>query len=903
MELILIAGVIAALLLLRKQNQRLKVLEADFAALRAGLARADIALAAPEPARSSGTEDAPELPTSPGPAASGFEDEAEPDTADTAPGPWQVAAARAERPEPESEPVLARAPAARRPDIETALGTRWTVWVGGLALALGGLFLVRYSIEAGIFGPRVRLVGATLFGLLLAAVGEMARRRGFKAPVAGVSGAYIPAILTAAAAATLFGATFAAHGVYGFIGPAAAFAILGALGLATIAAALLHGQALAGLGLLGSFVTPLLVTSQSPDDRALFVYLTIVLAATVAVAAIRRWRALAASAYVGAGLWSLAYLVATGDPSPALVSTLQLVGIAALAGLWLARRNGEEEDVLDPAALCAAIFALFVAVEPTLSFDAPMWSALLILAMLAAAAWRGAALALLHTAGIAVLAIQAWPFLHALVVIDLFHGSGLVIDGEWPATGGFTRLAMGLSLVFLAGGVAMAHRIVAIDAPRAASFAFWAAAAPLATLVASWLTLGNPHIDWRYAAPAFALAALLAAAAELVSRAENDAQTRAGGLAVSFLVGGAAAALALALLAGFGPVLTTILTGLAAAVPAAATRWRPWPALGWASAGLAAVTLVRVGIDPTIAGPEFLSTTPFLNALTPGYFIPAAAFAFTAWQLARTTAGRPRLAMEAFAPLFALVGAAMLTRHAMNGGVIDGSEPRLAEQAIHSLLLIGGGAVLLALDRRSPSPVFRLGSMALGVISVLTIASAHFFGLNPLVSNESTGAIPVLNLLLLAYLMPAAAMAALAWRARGIRPGWYVSMLAVCAGVLAFAYVTLSVRRVFQGEFIGAWKGMGEIETYSYSAVWLAIGVAMLVAGLRYRIRTLRMASAALVVAAVAKVFLYDMRQLEGPLRALSFIGLGGVLIGIGMFYQKMLMPVREDEAGPEKPA
>jgi uncharacterized membrane protein len=31
------------------------------------------------------------------------------------------------------------------------------------------------------------------------------------------------------------------------------------------------------------------------------------------------------------------------------------------------------------------------------------------------------------------------------------------------------------------------------------------------------------------------------------------------------------------------------------------------------------------------------------------------------------------------------------------------------------------------------------------------------------------------------------------------------------------------------------------------------------------------------------------MSNLEGFLRALSFIGLGGVLIGIGLFYQKIL--------------
>src|SRR5690606_38355772 len=148
-----------------------------------------------------------------------------------------------------------------------------------------------------------------------------------------------------------------------------------------------------------------------------------------------------------------------------------------------------------------------------------------------------------------------------------------------------------------------------------------------------------------------------------------------------------------------------------------------------------------------------------------------------AWQLARTSDGRPRLAMEAFSALFALVGAAMLARHAMNGGVLATSAPTLGEQAIYTLIMIGGGTILLALDLRSPSPVFRLGSMALGVLSVLFIVSAHLFELNPLATNESTGRLPLINLLLLAYLLPAGALLALAWRARGLRPDWYVRML------------------------------------------------------------------------------------------------------------------------------
>jgi uncharacterized membrane protein len=50
-----------------------------------------------------------------------------------------------------------------------------------------------------------------------------------------------------------------------------------------------------------------------------------------------------------------------------------------------------------------------------------------------------------------------------------------------------------------------------------------------------------------------------------------------------------------------------------------------------------------------------------------------------------------------------------------------------------------------------------------------------------------------------------------------------------------------------------------------------------------------RLASGLFVVAAVLKVFLYDLAQLEGILRALSFIGLGAVLIGIGLAYQKLV--------------
>jgi uncharacterized membrane protein len=54
-----------------------------------------------------------------------------------------------------------------------------------------------------------------------------------------------------------------------------------------------------------------------------------------------------------------------------------------------------------------------------------------------------------------------------------------------------------------------------------------------------------------------------------------------------------------------------------------------------------------------------------------------------------------------------------------------------------------------------------------------------------------------------------------------------------------------------------------------------------------------RFASAAVVVLTVFKVFFIDMHDLTGIYQALSLIGLGIVLIGIGWFYQRLLFPRR----------
>lgn len=906
-SLIGLVAIIALFVIISRQQSRIGLVERELGALRSLVLSGAVPPAA-KPSEQAAADSAP--PADMAPAVAAAVDivlpavgdpvaaqapvtEAEAPTGEAVSGPWAPSEAAPAAAEP-AEPAGA-AKAARQSDVETALGTRWAVWVGGIALALGGLFLIRYTIEAGIFGPGVRLTMAAVLGLVLVAGGEFIRRTGFKVPVQGVAGAYIPAILTAAGAFILFGTVYAAHGIYGFIGPALAFTLLGAIGVATIAAALVHGQALAGIGLIGAMVTPMLVASQAPNPWALFGYLAIVLVATAVIARMRDWKLLMAAAFFGTGVWTILYMTDAPGANLSTILFIDAITLAVLAFVWLARRDAETGPAMafDWPSIVPGLFVAFSAlglsVDPVFAAagDA-LPGAVLIAAMVAVALYRPLALPLLYAAGLVTVMIYLGIIPPTSIASD-FSGGALGVDGLPVATSNASTLRIGiaLGLVFISAGFWAARRFAAATQIRAASWAAWGVIVPLVILLALWFTFGNLDRDFVYAAVAALLVVVFAAGSEWIARSEKPPLK--GGVAVSFALGGAAIAGLLMLHMAFDSGWTTILLGAAATVPALATRWRSYPVLGWISVGAVIAVLGRVAFDPTIVGAEFLSTTPVFNWLLPGYGVPALAFGFAAWQLARTTNGRPRLAMEAAAALFALLALAMLVRHAMHGGVIDTGAMTLAEQAIYTLIAIGAGAILVAIDMRSPSSVLRYGSMAAGVASVALIVVRHFVVLNPLLTDESTGQIPVFNLLFLAYLLPAVAAGGLALYARDKRPKWYAQMLALVAAVLAFAYATLSVRRLFKGEFIGLWSGLGQLETYTYSALWLVIGVALLTAGVWLKSQVLRIASAALIAIAVLKVFIFDMSELEGVLRALSFIGLGAVLIGIDLFYQRLL--------------
>ena len=82
------------------------------------------------------------------------------------------------------------------------------------------------------------------------------------------------------------------------------------------------------------------------------------------------------------------------------------------------------------------------------------------------------------------------------------------------------------------------------------------------------------------------------------------------------------------------------------------------------------------------------------------------------------------------------------------------------------------------------------------------------------------------------------------------------------------------------------------------SGAWLLVAIGLLLAGVRLADKALRLAGLVLLTATIVKVFLIDAAALEGVLRILSFLGLGGALIWIGRFYPRVLNAEAGGRAG-----
>ena len=803
-------------------------------------------------------------------------------------------------PPPPPQPPRGATPQEHVAGLEERFGTRWVVWVGGVALALGGIFLVKYTIEAGLIGPRLRVFLGGLLAAALVTAGEWTRRKEQLSGLPGIPTAHIPSILTAAGTTVAFATIYAAYRLYEFLGPGSAFILLGIVALATLAAALMHGPMLAGLGLVGAYVTPILVAAPTPNYWALYIYLAVVSAAAFCLARMRLWRWLALTAIVFGTLWMLPGLNDARVDWITPHAFHAVVGFALVAALIVSgflfgpdAARGRIDGV-SSFALAAWLFAAGVLVLASRHDGAALITFAVLIVATVVIAWRTEA----ATAAVPIAALFA-AFIIGQWALDIRYEQ-LIAPGGPP---GVARqpwsvdvtphlvLGAGFAALFGVAGFLAQGRSNTPTIPI-----LWSAAAvlaPIIILIALYYRISNFERSIPFAGLALLLAALFGIATEILAKRDPRPGLATAG---ALFAAGTVAALALALTFSLEKGWLTV--ALALMVPGIVwiSEQRPFPLLRPIAAALVVLVVVRVGWEPRIVGKE-VGATPLFNWLLYGYGVPAAAFWFAGHRLRQRADDLPTRMVEAGAILFTVLLVFVEIRHFVNDGDVYRRGAPLAELALQ---VCSGLAMAIGLEwvrGRTHSIVHNVGALVIAGLTLVAIVFGLGLDQNPMFTGAPVGG-PFFNLILLGYGMPAVLAIALALYARGVRPMAYRAVAAATSVGLALGYLSLQVRRLFHGPVLTAGP-FTDAEGYTYSAVWLVFGVVLLIAGIFLRSQPARIASALVTTLTILKVFLFDMRDLTGIYRALSLIGLGLVLMGIGWLYQRLLFPRRPSAPAP----
>jgi uncharacterized membrane protein len=827
--------------------------------------------------------------------------------------PREQAASHA--PASEERPALRLRPEAAKPGLEERLGAHWAVIVGGVALAFGALLLVKYSIEQGFFGPGLRIVCGLLLGVGLVAAGEYLRRKERDATTPN-EGAPIPAVLTGAGTVAAFGSLYAAHALYGFIGPGVAFILMGAVGVATMFAAALHGPALAGLGLLGALAAPMLVTSENPNPWPVVPYVAVVCAAAYGLARLRRWLWLAVAAAIGAAIWQGLFLLnlhgvnsidfTLASFAHLVIEAALVIVVFALAPHWMTPPAEQRTDPIASEAMlgCAAVAALtFCAVSVGAGIGtAWILAASLLAAMLAlSGVWLPAVASASAGAGAVILvALASWNGTTGLIADPYaFFESGVALEDA--------RLFIGFGLIAsLALCALCVWRLLnpqPLSFAKAAIYAGAGVLTPLGALSLLYLRLAVLQSDPALAATAAAVAAIMAVGAAVFYQRRTTDASPAITLGLGALAAGAIAGLSLGLVFELSEGTLTVALALAALGSAFVSQRLGIPALRWCVLALGLAVAGRFFYEPRIVG-DALGKTIVFNWLLFGYGVPALAFGLAARLMRRSGEDAPVRVAQALSILCSALLASFQIRHALNDGDPFAPTSGMVEQGLFAVVGILFSLVLMELNARRADPLYRYASLGFGALTLAQSIVGLLLWRNPFLSGDAIEGGPVFNSLILGYALPALAAFIYARRSRGRPPEWRRIAASVAGMALLFAYLNLELRRLFHGQGdISFFSATSDAEFYAYSALWLALGILLLAYGVLVGSKPARLASAAIVSLTVVKVFLLDLAGLEGALRAFSFLGLGAALIGIGLVYQKFVFARRPGPNGAEKTA
>ncbi len=756
--------------------------------------------------------------------------------------------------------------------LENLLKGNGLFWLGAFVLAIGGIFLAKYSIEAGLLPPSVRVIMGSIFGVLLVVAAETVNR--YKEKL-NVNTPYISAALASGGVITCFSMALVSFDFYQFITPNIAFALLAVISLVSTYLALRFGPVLAGIGIIGSYAVPALVSTGSNNVLALLLYVSFVSLSAVWVAEYVKQKWLWWQSFIGHFIWFAAAILIGNKAEFAIilafaVMTLFLYVLTTLLGWRLSQTNVKAlplKLLLMPRREHVVILLALVltAVHLTLYSESNhvVWASLLLSIVIMASAYRHSAL-------------DSWPYLmlaFGLYAYSLMPTVTDFTDNLFPFSGRylFIQLAVVVAMLF---SLFMSIRFNGRNA-----YLLLLVTAPIALYGVSYITA--PIEAETYLYPVWALEMLLIGALASIGAMRVKGRVEDNLRQVAYLI------LANSMLSlCFTMLLSASTLTVALAAQVASMSYLSWKYKvripDWIYKLALLVVVTRLTFAPWLAGYKNESILSIHWTLVVYPMVLAIIWFATKYN--------PSKQLNAwFMGVFMHVLALLVTTE--TSYMLIGKYPDFLNMSYQESILLAFNWLILAgvyLWRsqltENMTRLYQVGGLILLAGSAIIHLDISLFN-NPFIERHFVGT-GLINWTVLQWLLPALALSIIA--IFKLVEERLTSVLYAISAVFAVFFINGEIRNLFNDGYLFWVTPLKQAELYTYSIVWLIVSTVTIFVAQHLNHKKFINAGFIGLALVILKAFGVDMSHLEGLLRALSFIGLGLCLVGIGWLFQKM---------------
>ncbi|PZP57116.1 MAG: hypothetical protein DI586_01440 [Micavibrio aeruginosavorus] len=788
--------------------------------------------------------------------------------------------------------------------VEFKLGSKLPVWIGAICLICAGFYLVKYSIEAGWFGPAARTFMGGIFGIGLLVASHILSARKHIANSERISQG-----LAGAGLVTLYFVLYAAVNLYQLLPGPVGFVGMAVVTAGAIILSVRHGQPIAIFALVGGLLTPALISSDQPSAIILFSYLLMMSTGILFMLARQGWWMLANFVVMGfftwVGIWNITSFVDSDRWAVILFPMLLLSSVLFITRKYT-RENSSEPHILALNSLSVIGACLSILwIESRLHLSLFDWSMMGLLSLIC--------IGLTYFRG---------GFYEKLLWVKL--GTDILLFFFW------SRLAStGDTLLVTAVAAALYGALPYFIMRRVSDIRPWAGLQAISLIALYLVSYFHLKADIVNADQIWAFAAVLLAGGFVHQTMEINQTYSANGRMRDLVMAIYATAATSFLSFGLCIILPQTYIPMAFALEVLAIIWI-WRQTGFAflqklGVALAVVfvliNLKYIALFIQAMAASLYGDTVSNNDLVLGddivlsrFLLPALIMGASFYLSVKERNDGGLLSKLSFTVAASLLLSCIyiFIRLCFVGSYSDvfTVEAGFIERGLITAIFALCGFAILYLTKFFSAKFYANVALVAFNIALFRIIYFDLFLHNPYFNNDqNVGGWPLLNGVTMVYGFGSVACILAARNLSAIRENEFLRKLyKLTSVVLLFVFTTFTIRQWFNGAILakgGSGKilthvplyteSSGNMELYSYSIIWLLTAIALVSYGLWRDNREIRLASLGFMVLTIGKVFFIDAAQLTGLYRIFSFLGLGICLIGLSYFYTKFILRGKSD--------